>query len=144
MAFLSLGSISVKADTATANNMVPLLRAMYQVDYAEAILQNNLNTLKTCRANKASESQIAIAQAAVTDATNLLNTLNVMVSRDAALIGAAPAGVVNPSTFAVNSMSVQGAWNDYFTKAKVNHVMIFPTLKGKLNHSKIYTPFCMY
>ena len=142
--FFMTGSIWAKADTATANNMIPMLRAMYQVDYAEAILQNNLNTLNTCRANKASDIEIAIAQGAVTDATNLLGTLNGMIARDVKLISAAPAGVVNTPTLAVNNMTAQGAWSDYFTKAKVNHLMIFPTLHGKKNYSKTYTPFCMY
>ena len=142
--FFVAGSVSVKADTVTANNMIPILHAMYQVDYAEAILQNNLNTLNTCRANKASDLEIAIAQAAVTDANNLLGTLNGMISRDVTLISAAPAGVVNTPTLAVNNMTAQGAWSDYFTKAKVNHVMIFPTLQQKKTYSRIYTPFCLY
>ena len=142
--FITVGTASVKADTVTANNMIPMLRAMYQVDYAEAILQNNLNTLNTCRANKASDLEIAIAQGSVTDAKNLLATLNAMISRDVTLISAAPAGIVNTPTLAVNNMTAQGAWSDYFTKAKTNHLMIFPSLQGKKTYSRIYTPFCMY
>ena len=142
--FITVGTACVKADTVTANNMIPMLRAMYQVDYAEAILQNNLNTLNTCRANKASDLEIAIAQGSVTDAKNLLATLNAMISRDVTLISVAPAGIVNTPTLAVNNMTAQGAWSDYFTKAKTNHLMIFPSLQGKKTYSRIYTPFCMY
>ena len=125
--FLSLGCLSVKADTATATNMIPTLRAMYRVNEAEVILNNKVAALKACRRNKASDYEIALAQAAVTDAKNLLNTLNGLISRDITMIKLAPAGVVNPPTFATNSLSAQGAWNDFIYKEKCNHVMVFPS-----------------
>ena len=125
--FLAFGSISVKADTTTAAYMTPVLRAMYHVDEAEAILNNKVAALEACRKNNASDFEMALAQAAVNDATNLLNTLNVLIVRDTTIISYAPAGVVNPPSFATNSLTAQGAWNDFIYREKVNHVMVFPS-----------------
>lgn len=125
-AFLVFGSTPVKADTVTAKNMTPTLRAMYQVDLAESILKEKVAALKACRKNHASSYEIALAQNAVNDATNLVNTLNTMVARDTTLISLTPAGVVNPPTFATNSLAAQGAWSDFIKLEKINHAMAFP------------------
>ncbi len=146
LASMFVAAVPVKADTATANAMVPVLRAMYQVDQAEAILESNKEMLRSCRANNANAYQKAVAQAAVTDATNLLNSLNTMIARDTTLIQAAPAGVVNAPTFAVNSMNARGAWYDYYNKLKLDQAGIFPVVINKKSGSvpRVYTPFCMY
>ncbi len=145
-AFLVLGSVSVKADTATANTMIPILRTMYNVDGAEIILNNKIAALNACRANKASAQEIALAKAAVTDAKNLLNTLNALISRDVLLITKAPAGVVNPPTFATNSLAARGAWNDYVYKEKTNHVLVFPSSRVPTSAELALAskPFSMY
>lgn len=137
-------SIPVKADTATANAQIPIFRLMYHADEAEAIVANNKSILSDCRKNKASAAEITLAQTAVNDAQNLLNTINTMIERNRILIAAAPAGVVNPSSFAVNSLSVQGAWNDYYTRAKVGHALIWPTGPKAKANPLACSPFCMY
>ena len=146
LSFLMLGSVSVKADAATAKNMVPILRAMYNVDAAETIRNDKIAALKACKKRKASAFEIATAQAAVTDATNLLNTLNGLIARDTAIINAAPAGVVNPASFATNSLAAQGEWNDYFYKEKTGHVLIFPTasVPSQSELTLACKPFSMY
>lgn len=126
LTFLTFGTVSVKADPATAANMMPVLRTMYHVEEAEAILNDKVAALGACKKNNASAFEIARAQAAVNDATNLLNTLNTMIVRDTIIIEAAPAGVVNPPSFATNSFAAVGAWNDFIYKEKAGHVMIFP------------------
>ena len=118
--FLSCASLnmsSVKADEVTAANMVPTFRLMYNVDGAEAILAENKKALKMCR-KSGTATEKALAQAAVNDATNLVNTLNGLIARNTELIKAAPAGAVNPSTYAVNTMYAQTAWCDYINKIK--------------------------
>ena len=144
--FCGLKSMPVLADTATANNMLPVLRAMYHVDEAEAILRDNKNILNECRKNKASAYDTALAQAAVTDASNLLNTLNALIARDTLIISAAPAGVVNPPSFATNSLAAQGAWSDYFTKARAGHALIWPAgqIPGSYATAIAIRPFSMY
>jgi len=117
--FLTLGSVSAKADTATAASLVPILRTMYHVDLAESIVNDKNAVLKSCYANNASEYEKALAQSAVNSATNLLNTLNVLIARDTALTEPAPPGVVNPATFATNSLMAQQAWNDYLYREKI-------------------------
>ena len=124
--FLELGSVYAKADPATAQNMIPVLWAMYHVDEAEAILNTKKEALAACRKNKAGAVETAAAQAAVNDAVNLVNTLNAMITRDTIIITAAPSGVVNPPSFATNSFAAQGAWNDYLYREKTGHVMVFP------------------
>ncbi len=116
-AFAALASTPVKADAVTAQNMVPTFRLMYNVDGAEQILQEKKNILKMYKKSGTPE-QKALAQAAVNDATNLLNTLNVLIAKNTELIKAAPAGVVNPGTFAANSIFAQNAWCDYVNKIK--------------------------
>ena len=126
-AFITLGSVPVKADTVTATNMIPILRAMYHVDMAESVLNDKIAALNACRANNAPEYEKALAQAAVMDATNLVNTLNVLIVRDTALIEPAPPGVVNPATFATNSLAAQQAWNDFMNKEKFRALVLFNT-----------------
>ena len=120
LTFLSCAALTagpVKADAVTASNMVPTFRLMYNVDQAEAILKENKKILKNSRKG-GNAAEIALAQAAVTDATNLVNTLNVLIARNTELIKAAPPGVINPATYAVNSMYAQTAWCDYINKIK--------------------------
>ncbi len=144
IAFFSTGSTDVKADTATAAYMKSAIRALYQVDQAEVILNTNMANLQTCLKNHASEMEIAFAQASVNDATNLLNTLNTMVTRDCTMIEIAPAGVINPPSFAVNTMTAQGAWHDYFYRIKAYQSGVYPFPTNKKTYSVVYTPFCMY
>ena len=127
LAFMAFKTVPVKADTVTAKNMVPVLRAMYNVDQAESILRDKKAAFKACRKNKVSALEMALAQAAVTDATNLVNTLNGLVARDTDLIKAAPANVVNPSTFATNSLAAQGAWNDFIYRERAGHALVIPS-----------------
>lgn len=108
---------TVSADEVTAANMVPVFRLMYNVDGAEMILRENKNALNIYSKN-GTDIEKAMAQAAVNDATNLVNTLNVLIARNTELIAAAPAGAVNPATYAVNSMYAQTAWCDYVNKIK--------------------------
>lgn len=118
--FLSCAALKaspVKADEVTASNMVPVFRLMYNVDGAEAILEQNKNNLKMYR-KSGTDMEKAMAQAAVNDATNLVNTLNVLIAKNTELIRVAPPGAVNPSTYAVNSMYAQTAWCDYVNKIK--------------------------
>ena len=110
-------AVPVKADDVTAANMVPTFRLMYNVDQAEAILKQKKDELKIYR-KSGTDAEKALAQAAVNDATNLVNTLNGLIARNTQLIQAAPPGTVNPSTYAVNSMYAQTAWCDYFNKIK--------------------------
>lgn len=146
LAFSALGSVPVKADSATANNMLPVLRAMYHVDEAEAILNVKVAALNACRKNKVSAMETAVAQAAVNDATNLLNTLNAMIASDTIIIKAAPAGVVNPPSFAVNSLAAEGAWHDFWVRENAGHVMIFPqaAVPSAAEVAFASTPFQMY
>lgn len=145
-AVLALGSVSARADAATAATMVPILRTMYNVEGAEIILSNKTAALNTLRKNKASAQEIANAKAAVTDAKNLLNTLNGLISRDITIIQKAPAGVVNPPSFATNSLAARGAWNDFVFKEKTNHTLVFPSSRvptsAELNLAS--QPFSMY
>ncbi len=113
----ALSTIPVKADEVTAANMVPTFRLMYNVDGAELILQEKKNILAMYKKN-GTEAERNLAQAAVNDATNLVNTLNVLIARNTELIRVAPPGAVNPSTYAVNSMYAQTAWCDYVNKIK--------------------------
>ncbi|MCR5672444.1 MAG: hypothetical protein K6F87_01865 [Lachnospiraceae bacterium] len=118
--FLSCAALKanpVKADEATAANMVPTFRLMYNVDGAEALLLQNKNILSMYRKNGTAEEK-AMAQAAVNYAADLVNTLNGLIARNTELIRVAPAGTVNPSTYAVNSMYAQTAWCDYVNKIK--------------------------
>ena len=126
-AFFMLGSVPARADAATAADFMPVLRAMYRVDDAQAILSCKVAALDACRRNNASACQIAMAQAAVNDATNLLNTLNTMIARDTIIITAAPAGVVNTPSFATNSLAAQGAWYDFMTKEMYGHAILIPS-----------------
>ena len=122
IAFFVTGSTDVKADTATAAYMTSAIRALYQVDQAEVILNTNM----------------------ANDATNLLNTLNTMVTRDCTMIEIAPAGVINPPSFAVNTMTAQGAWHDYFYRIKAYQSGVYPFPTNKKTYSVVYTPFCMH
>ena len=146
LTFISFGSVSARADTATAQTMVPILRTMYNVEGAEIILSNKTAALNSLRKNKASAQEIANAKAAVTDAKNLLKTLNALISRDITIIQKAPAGVVNPPSFATNSLAARGAWNDYVYKEKTNHTLVFPSSRvptsAELNLAS--QPFSMY
>ena len=144
--FSALVSVPVKADTTTATNMLPILRAMYHVDEAEAIVNEKTAALAACRANNASAFEMATAQAAVNDATNLLNTLNTMIARDTVIIQAAPPGVVNPPSFATNSLAASGAWNDFMYKEKTGHVMVFPSspVPSAYELTLAAKPFTMY
>ncbi len=146
ISFVLIGSHPVKADQATAANMQSVLRSMYNVDQAEAILNNKKAVLAACKAGKASAIEIAVAQSAVNDAVNLLNTLNAMIARDTTLIQAAPAGVVNPPTLAVNSLTAQGAWNDFINREKVNHVIVFPKARipSAAEVARASAPFVMF
>ena len=117
MVCVALGPRTVSADEVTAANMVPVFRAMYNVDGAEMILQERKNALNIYSKN-GTDIEKAMARAAVNDATNLVNTLNVLIARNTELISAAPAGAVNPATYAVNSMYAQTAWCDYVNKIK--------------------------
>ena len=145
-AVLAFGSVSARADAATAQTMVPILRTMYNVEGAEIILSNKTAALNSLRKNKASAQEIANAKAAVTDAKNLLNTLNGLISRDITIIQKAPASVVNPPSFATNSLAARGAWNDYVYKEKTNHTLVFPSSRvptsAELNLAS--QPFSMY
>lgn len=114
---LSSAAVPVKADTVTADNMIPVFRCMYHVDMAEAILQNSKNTLDQCIAGNAPACEIAAAQAAVINATNLLNTLNTMIARNTIMIKAAPPGVINPPSYSTNSLFAQAAWRDYMLRS---------------------------
>lgn len=145
-AFFAASAVPVKADTTTAKNMIPVLRMMYHVDEAEVILQNKVAELSAARKSKAPDYQIAMAQVAVNDATNLVNTLNLMVSRDATLVQAAPAGVVNTPSFGVNSLMAQGAWNDFIYKERTGHVIMFPVSRVPTSAevSRASKPFGMY
>ena len=113
----ALNASPVKADEVTASNMVPVFRLMYNVDGAETILAQNKDILKMYR-KSGTAAEKAMAQAAVNDATNLVNTLNVLIAKNTEIIRVAPPGVVNPSTYAVNSMYAQTAWCDYVNKIK--------------------------
>ena len=113
----ALNASPVKADEVTASNMVPVFRLMYNVDGAETILAQNKDILKMYR-KSGTAAEKAMAQAAVNDATNLVNTLNVLIAKNTELIKAAPAGDVNPATYAVNTMYAQTAWCDYVNKIK--------------------------
>ena len=146
LSFLMLGSVSVKADAATAKNMLPILRAMYHVDEAEAVLNDKVAVLRSCKKSKASDMETAVAQAAVADATNLLNTLNGLIARDTNIITLSPAGVVNPQSFATNSLAAQGAWNDFIYKEKTGHVLIFPaaSVPKQSELTLACKPFSMY
>ena len=124
---LLLICIPAKADNATADNMMPYLRTMYNVDGAKLILQNKQAILQECKKAHAPAEQIALAQAAVNDANNLLNTLNTMIARDMIIIQAAPAGVVNSPSLATNSLMAQGAWNDFVNREKAGHAMLYAT-----------------
>ena len=118
--FLSCAALyisPVKADEVTASNMVPVFRLMYNVDGAETILAQNKSILANYR-KSGTAAEKAMAQAAVNDATNLVNTLNVLIAKNTELIKIAPPGAVNPSTYAVNSMYAQTAWCDYINKVK--------------------------
>ncbi|MBO4266884.1 MAG: hypothetical protein J5910_06800 [Lachnospiraceae bacterium] len=117
MLFVAMGTRTVSADEVTADNMVPVFRLMYNVDGAEMILREKKNALNMYREN-GTDIEKAMAQAAVNDAANLVNTLNVLIARNTELIAAAPAGAVNPATYAVNSMYAQTAWCDYVNKIK--------------------------
>ena len=117
LSLTALKTSPVKADEVTAANMVPTFRLMYNVDGAEAILQQNKNILNMYRKSGTAEEK-AMAQAAVNDATNLVNTLNGLIARNTELIRVAPAGAVNPATYAVNTMYAQTAWCDYVNKIK--------------------------
>ena len=118
--FLSCAAIyvsPVKADEVTASTMVPIFRLMYNVDGAETILAQNKSILANYR-KSGTAAEKAMAQAAVNDATNLVNTLNVLIAKNTELIKIAPPGAVNPSTYAVNNMYAQTAWCDYVNKIK--------------------------
>ncbi len=146
LTFLSLGSLTVKADQATAATMQPVLRAMYHVDEAEAILRDKKAALAACRKANAPALQMAAARAAVNDASNLLNALNAMIASDTIIINAAPPGVVNPPSFAVNSLTAQGAWHDFWVREAAGHVMIFPAaaVPSAAEMETAIQPFCMY
>ena len=117
MSFAAFNASIARADEVTAANMVPAFRLMYNVDGAETILREKKNILAMYKKG-GTEAEKALAQAAVNDASNLLNTLNGLIARNTELIKAAPAGVVNPSTYAVNSMYAQNAWCEYVNKIK--------------------------
>ncbi len=146
IAALSFKVSDVKADTVTATYFTPTLQVMYGVDQAQLIVNNNARALKLLKANKASQAEIIRAQALLNDSQSLLNTLNALVARDAALISVAPAGKVNPPTFAVNSLSAQGAWHEYSYKAAALAAGVYPILPTTKPSSKatVYGPFCMY
>ncbi len=108
---------TVKADEVTAANMVPTFRLMYNVAGAEQILQEKKNILAMYKKSGIAAEK-ALAQAAVNDASNLVNTLNGLIARNTELIKLAPAGEINPATYAVNTMYAQTAWADYVNKIK--------------------------
>ncbi len=114
---VAVNTCIVRADEVTAANMVPAFRLMYNVDGAETILQEKKNILAMYK-KSGTAAEKAMAQAAVNDAANLVNTLNGLIARNTELIRLAPAGAVNPSTYAVNSMYAQTAWCDYVNKIK--------------------------
>ncbi len=117
MSFAAFNASIARADEVTAANMVPAFRLMYNVDGAETILREKKNILAMYKKG-GTEAEKALAQSAVNDAANLVNTLNGLIARNTELIRLAPAGDVNPSTYAVNSMYAQTAWCDYVNKIK--------------------------
>ena len=119
------GAIPVKADTATANDMRQVFRAMYRVDEAEAILKQNKEILRQYKKTHATAYELAMAQASVNNASNLVNTLNTMVERNTILVKAAPPGVINPPSYGANSLFVQKAWSDYYKNN--SYLILFPT-----------------
>ena len=110
--------VNVMADEATADSMIPTLRMLYHVDAAEQNLLLKKDALNNCIISNASVYETAKAQAEVNAAANLLNSLNVMIARDMNIIGAAPAGVVNPPSFAINNLLAQNAWYDAISLQK--------------------------
>ncbi|MCR5686875.1 MAG: hypothetical protein K6G58_02440 [Lachnospiraceae bacterium] len=135
-----------KADAKTAAAFMPTMRAMYHIDEAEAVLAAKKAALSSYRKNHASAGELALAQAAVDDASNLVSTLNVLLARDSIILKAAPAGVINPPSFAVNSLEAQGAWNNYLTHELTGHVLIYPAgpLPNPIDTARACSPFCMY
>ena len=119
------GAVPVKADTATANDMRQVFRTMYHVDEAEAILKQNKETYRQYKKTHATADEIAMAQALVNNASNLVNTLNTMVERNTILVKAAPPGVINPPSYGANSLFAQKAWNDYYKNN--SYLILLPT-----------------
>ena len=125
MTVTTLSTAPVKADAVTAQNMIPVLRAMYNLDMAESIQRDKVAALNACRQRGASDLEIELAVGAVHDINNLVNTLNTMIARDTILIKAAPPGVVNTPSFGTHMLTAQGAWNDFITRERAGHVMLF-------------------
>ena len=124
-ALTTLSAVPVKADAVTARNMIPVLRAMYNLDMAESIQRDKVAALNACRQRGASDLEIELAVGAVHDINNLLNTLNTMIARDEIVLKAAPPGVVNTPSFGTHMLTAQGAWNDFITRERAGHVMLF-------------------